>query len=60
MSLAKFASQRWSKLKSALETLDRALDYSPLEEQARRLAAIEARLNELEAPALPDAQRTSD
>lgn len=48
MSLSNVFSRRWEKVKSALESLDRAFTYSPLDDQARRLAAIESRMDAME------------
>jgi len=48
MSLFNDFGRRWQKLRSALELLDRAFGYSPLEEHMRRLAALEARMAKFE------------
>lgn len=48
MSLANALGRRWQKLRSALELMDRAFDHSPLDDHARRIAALEARMAKVE------------
>lgn len=48
MSLSSALGRGWQRLRSALERLDSAFDYSPLDDQARRIAALEARMAKVE------------
>lgn len=48
MSLISALGRLWQRLSSALELLDSAFDYSPLDDHARRLAALEARMAKVE------------
>lgn len=48
MPLSNAVSRRWEKIRSTIESLDRAFNESPIEDQARRLAAIEARMDAVE------------